>query len=140
LFLEASKRYEWRRDERTGLWSKGRDQKGIGHHRGTDFQVPEGMPVHAMADGMVVRVRWEYPENLKAGMGLHIIQLVMAVGYDSWSLRYTHLGSAFVKPGERIRRFQTIGTTGKSGDAGHPFLHVDLMDLKGQYREIPLGG
>ena len=85
-----------------------------------------------MADGFIISARYESALDHHFGAGLFITQLVMLMGYDSWTLRYTHLKDIRVKQGQRVTRGEIIA------EAGKPHLHVDLMDLRRQWRPIPI--
>lgn len=132
--------YPWSIDPDNGLWIPVKDRDGLGHHRGTDFDCPLGSVVRAMADGIIVRARFQNALDAKAGAGLYIIQLINEPGYDSWTLRYTHLKAVYVGPGERVKAGQGIAESGNSGAAERPYLHVDLMNLHHQWRAVPLEG
>lgn len=89
-----------------------------------------------MADGIVTSVRHENKQDPNAGSGLHITQLVNLLGYDSWIVRYTHLKAAYVKVGQMIQKHDPIAESGSSVDTGEAYLHVDMMDLRHQYRAV----
>ena len=135
---EKGKKYDWSIDSDNGLWIPVKGRDGLGHHHGTDFDCPQGTIVRAMADGIVIRTRYESATDPKQGAGLYILQLVILPGYDSWGLRYSHLKAVYVKPGQKIERFEPIAESGDTGDAECAYLHVDLMNLKRQWRPIPL--
>lgn len=83
----------------------------------------------AMADGMIIRAR----DSEKVGVGFYVLQIVMLPGFDSWTLRYARLLSTpMVMPGQRVVRGDRIGL------ASEPPLWIDLQDLKGVLRPIPL--
>jgi murein DD-endopeptidase MepM/ murein hydrolase activator NlpD len=137
---EKGRRYQWSIDEDTGLWRPAQRPDGFGQHRGTDFACPSGTIVWAMADGMVIRARFENPLDYNVGAGLYILQLVVMPGFDSHVLRYTHLKAVHVEVGQRIYRHTPIAESGNSGAADGEYLHVDLMDLKYRWLAIPLDG
>ncbi|SFK21388.1 M23 family metallopeptidase [Cellulomonas sp. KH9] len=108
-----------------------------------------GLPVHAVADGTVVRVvdgrrdhraRTSWPalaylmtvETLRdlggpgAVVGNHV---VVDHGAGVFSL-VAHLrrGSARVAPGRRVAAGDVLGEVGNSGNTSEPHLHVQLMD------------
>lgn len=136
-YAEKKRNYDWSIDPDNGLWIPTKDHDGFGQHRGVDFACPDGTLVRAMADGVIIRCRFESAIRMDAGAGLYVLQLVSLLGYDSWVIRYSHLKAAYVKPGQRISRFDAFAESGSSGAAAHPFLHVDLMDLRRQWRDIP---
>jgi len=83
-------------------------------HLGLDFRVPEGTPVAAMNDGMVLLARPLYYEGnfvvLDHGQGLLTL--------------YLHLSEFKVKEGDVVKRGQVIGLSGGTGRATGPHLHV----------------
>jgi len=103
-------------------------------HCGTDFDCPSGTPVRAMVDGIITSARTAGPLDYHASSGLFVIQLVMDPGFDSWWAKYAHLRRVYVEHGQRINRGDIIGLS------GIPYLHVDLMDLKRQWKAVPLEG
>jgi murein DD-endopeptidase MepM/ murein hydrolase activator NlpD len=135
---EKDRRYTWSIDSDNGLWLPVRDSQGFGNHRGTDFDCPPGTIVRAMADGFIIRSRYEDPLDTKIGAGLHILQLVNLPGFDSWVLKYSHLRAVYVRPGHRIARHDPIALSGNTGDALSPYLHVDLQNIQHQWRAVQL--
>lgn len=91
-----------------------------------------------MADGIIIRCRYENALDSEVGSGLHILQLVSMPGYDSWTLKYAHLREVFVKPGQKVERYTVIAESGRTGAVFSPYLHIDLMDLHHQWRPIPI--
>ena len=96
---------------------------------GIEFMSEPGKPVHAMADGIVIRSCWDNPKDPNEGMGLRIIQLVSFPGYDSWNLTYGHLADLKAYIGQKIKRGDKIALSG-------PVTTITLMDTKKQYRKI----
>ena len=137
-FLAWGERFEWYIDKDNGYWiPRGSEPGAKGQHRGTDFACPVGTPVMAMADGMITKTGFERAIYTELGCGLHILQLVSLPGYDSWWIRYGHLRRVLVHLGDTVKAGQVVAESGQSGAAGYPMLHVDLMDTKHQYKEIP---
>lgn len=138
FYGEKNKRYTWSIDPENGFWIPIQGKDGIGQHRGTDFDCPIGTVVRAMADGFVIRARFQDTLNHSAGAGLHILQFINTPEYDGWVLRYAHLKAVYVKPGGLVLSGQAIAESGNTGDVVSPYLHVDLMNLKRQWRAIAL--
>lgn len=134
-FGELGSQYDWSLDPDLACWLPIKNF-GKGQHRGTDFDCPIGTVVRAMADGMIIGVRHENKLNFKEGAGLYITQLVNLLGHNSWIVRYAHLKAAYIKVGEYAQKYQPIAESGNSGAVVSPYLHVDMMDLKHQYRAI----
>ena len=106
-------------------------------HEGTDFRisyadVARGVPVLAVADGVVRAVRDGEPEGdislrgkdsvrgREAGNGVAVVH------GDGYETQYSHLkqGSVRVRPGERVRAGQVLGLAGESGLADFPHLEM----------------
>ena len=86
-------------------------------HYGTDFAADSGTEVSAFADGYV------YAAGTGEGYGNYLI-LTHEGGFASL---YAHLSSFSVSEGELVRRGETIGTVGQTGNATGPHLHFELL-------------
>lgn len=86
-------------------------------HKGLDLRGPEGTPVRALADGLVVLV-----DNLY--FSGNVVYIDHGVGVVSASL---HLSKALVRKGQRVRRGETIGLVGATGRVTGPHLHLSLI-------------
>ncbi|WP_440885074.1 peptidoglycan DD-metalloendopeptidase family protein [Vibrio campbellii] len=86
-------------------------------HLGTDYAVPIGTPIQSIADGIVVKSRY----NRFAGNYINI-------RHSNGSLsRYLHLSRSDVRAGDHVTKGQTIGRTGNTGRTTGPHLHVELI-------------
>lgn len=86
-------------------------------HHGIDLAGPYGLKIHATGDGVVKiaeHSRWGYGNEVFIDHGF---------GYTS---RYAHLQDLMVKPGEKVKRGQVIGTLGSSGRSTGPHLHYEI--------------
>ena len=92
------------------------DRRGGSWHQGTDLSAPKGTPVWATADGKVVLAERE---------GAYGRTVVIDHG-NGLSTRYAHLKRIKVRPGERVRRGDTLGTVGASGRASGSHLHYEV--------------
>ena len=92
-------------------------------HKGVDFKAPVGTPILATFDGAVARRNWSTRSN---GRCLELI------GDDGMRAYYLHLERASVKPGERVRTGDVIGTSGNTGRSTAPHLHYQLMNEAGR--------
>jgi murein DD-endopeptidase MepM/ murein hydrolase activator NlpD len=72
--------------------------------------------VHAAADGEVFFASW------RGGYG----QCVILLHGGGMSTLYGHLSRIAVRPGEKVRRGQSIGAVGSTGLATGPHLHFEL--------------
>lgn len=95
-----------------------------------------GVPVLAMAGGVIVAARDDLPDDRRFDItavavpnALYGNHVVIRHGDGSYSL-YGHLkqGSAALRPGDRVKARQPIGAIGASGSALFPHLHVQRMD------------
>jgi murein DD-endopeptidase MepM/ murein hydrolase activator NlpD len=85
-------------------------------HNGIDIGARAGTPVVAANPGLVI-----YSHNGLSGYG----NLVMLVHSDATVTFYAHLRAAYVQPGQRVRRGETIGEVGSTGLATGPHLHFE---------------
>jgi murein DD-endopeptidase MepM/ murein hydrolase activator NlpD len=90
-------------------------------HEGIDFVAPVGTPVLATAPGQVLRAEY-------SGAYGNMVELSHQDGFVT---RYAHLKTIFVKPGQFIRREETLGTLGNTGRSTGPHLHYEVL-LRGQ--------
>jgi murein DD-endopeptidase MepM/ murein hydrolase activator NlpD len=91
------------------MWSSG-------YHTGTDFVVPSGTPVHAIADGQVVYAGWG---------GAYGNRVVIKHDDGKYS-QYAHLSSLSVSPGQSVSGDQQIGLSGATGNVTGPHLHFEV--------------
>jgi beta-lactamase regulating signal transducer with metallopeptidase domain len=89
-------------------------------HRGMDFAVPTGTRIVAPADGVVIASTNRYAGEDKWG---ELIVIEHANGLRSL---YAHMDKRMVTLGERIVAGQQIGTSGASGKATGPHLHLEV--------------
>lgn len=87
-------------------------------HTGIDFQMPEGSNVYSTADGVVEFAR--YNDNYGT--------YVRVKHSDQYSSQYSHLSTATVKQGDKIRQGQVIGLVGSTGvSSTGPHLHYEII-------------
>jgi murein DD-endopeptidase MepM/ murein hydrolase activator NlpD len=100
-------------------------------HDGYDYALTYE-PVAAAADGVVSLADWLDPNCHTCLFGL-AIYIVHGNGILS---AYGHLSQVFVSKGQRVRRGQVIGISGRSGSATGPHLHFGLYSTTRQYTAI----
>jgi len=106
-----------------GLWP--------GLHRGVDISVPDGTEVRAMADG---RVRFA---GSMSGYGT----VIWLDHPGSLMTVYAHLSALRVREGDAVEGGQTIGLSGRSGNAQGPHLHFEIWRHGREIDPVPfLGG
>lgn len=83
-------------------------------HSGTDIAVPEGTPVKAAGDGVVLLSggNYFYSGNI----------VILDHGYGLQTI-YMHLKEAKVAKGDHVKKGEVIGLAGKTGRATGPHLH-----------------
>jgi murein DD-endopeptidase MepM/ murein hydrolase activator NlpD len=90
----------------------GSPRSGHRMHRGVDIAAPLHSPVLAVRSGRVITAAKHH------GMGRYV---EVQHGGRLHSL-YAHLDTIAVRPGDRVRQGQLIGTVGKTGNARHPWI------------------
>ena len=98
-------------------------------HRGTDFGVPVGTPVHAAAAGRVIRRAdgcGVGSRGCGGGFGNHVILL----HEGNRATLYGHLksGSGIPALGANVECGQRIGASGNTGRSTGPHLHFEVRD------------
>ncbi|OFY22379.1 MAG: peptidase M23 [Bacteroidetes bacterium GWF2_29_10] len=91
--------------------------KTLRMHQGVDFVAPTGTPIYATGDGVIM-----YNDNSLSGYGKVV---VINHGYGYKTL-YAHMSSLKVKPGQKVKRGEIIGTVGSSGLSTGPHLHYEI--------------
>ena len=85
-------------------------------HTGIDISAPQGTPVHATADGIIIHAGWN------GGYGQCVI-IDHGNGYQTW---YAHLSRIDAIEGQEIRQGETLGAVGASGRATGAHLHYEV--------------
>lgn len=99
-------------------------------HRGVDFSVPTGTEIRAMADA---RVRFA---GVMSGFG----NVVWLDHGGSILSVYAHLSTIGVREGELVRRGQSVGLSGATGDVTAPHLHFEVWRAGRAVDPVPLMG
>ncbi len=85
-------------------------------HTGVDISAPQGTPVHAAADGIVLHAGWN------GGYGRCVI-IDHGNNYQTW---YAHLSRMDVIEGAEIRQGDILGAVGTSGRSTGAHLHYEV--------------
>jgi murein DD-endopeptidase MepM/ murein hydrolase activator NlpD len=85
-------------------------------HTGIDISAPQGTPVHATADGIILHAGWN------GGYGRCVI-IDHGNGYQTW---YAHLSRIDAIEGQEIRQGETLGAVGTSGRSTGAHLHYEV--------------
>ncbi|WP_149746966.1 peptidoglycan DD-metalloendopeptidase family protein [Rhizobium sp. RU35A] len=84
---------------------------------GIDISVPEGTPIKAAENGVVIY----------AGNGLKQLGNTVLVRHDDGKVTvYGHAASISVSRGQKVQRGQTLALSGMSGDAKRPQVHFEV--------------
>lgn len=97
----------------------GRTRTGSLSHRphwGVDIGAPEGSPILAAREGLVV-----YADNGLTGYG----NVVMLLHFEGFTTFYAHCRRLTVFAGQRVERGQQIAEVGQTGFAQAPHLHFE---------------
>ncbi len=86
-------------------------------HPGIDLAAKVGTPIYAAADGVVKLARYN------GGYG-KVIYLDHKYGYET---RYGHMSKILVREGQKVKRGDKIGLTGKTGLVTGPHLHYEVL-------------
>ncbi len=100
-------------------------------HNAIDIMAPRGTPLVAITDGTVTRRHWNR-------LGGNTLYLTSADGQTDYY--YAHLDeyAAGIEVGTRVRRGETIGTVGSTGNAQGAHLHLQILDKRGGGRGAPV--
>ena len=104
-------------------------------HRGTDFAAPEGTPIMASGDGVIVKAGW-------CGGGGNCVKIKHNKTYQTV---YAHMKnfSNLAIPGNRIKQGQIIGYVGSTGMSTGPHLHYEVIEngkkINSQLLKLPPG-
>ena len=103
-------------------------QEGAGSHLGVDIKMPVGTPIHAIANGKVIKV-----SNQSSGFGHHVVIEHQNMPDPDNPGQRTTLYSAFnhmdridVVEGQNLLKGQVIGTSGNTGTSTTPHLHFQI--------------
>ena len=93
-------------------------------HYGIDLTAPTGTPIYAPGDGVVFRT------GRAGGYGNHV-RIDHGYGYVTV---YGHLHEISVRPGQKVKRGDIIGTVGSTGLSTAPHLHYEVR-LNGKWMD-----
>ncbi len=104
-------------------------------HKGTDFAAPEGTPIMASGDGVIIKAAW-------CGGGGNCIKIKHNSTYTTV---YAHLSkfASVARKGNRVKQGQTIGYVGSTGKSTGPHLHYEVIfngtRINSQTLKLPSG-
>ncbi|WP_052688097.1 M23 family metallopeptidase [Xanthomonas sp. MUS 060] len=120
---------------------------GFSHHDpanfyALDFALPEGTPILAAREGVVMEIRDDFRESgtdaARLGQAANLVRIVHADG--SMAL-YAHLtaGGVQVRVGQSVQRGERLGLSGNSGLTTAPHLHFVVQLNRGlRLESVPL--
>jgi murein DD-endopeptidase MepM/ murein hydrolase activator NlpD len=85
-------------------------------HKGVDISAPNGTPVRATADGVVVF------SSMESGYG-RLVVVDHGGGMQTW---YAHLSAFRAFAGQEVRHGDVVGLVGSSGRTTAPHLHYEV--------------
>lgn len=115
-------------------WGGGFSHRDDENRHAVDFAVPEGTPVLAARDGVVMQVEARFDRGgLGPGDDTGRANFVRILHADGTMALYAHLapGGVRVRAGERVRRGQPIALSGNTGYSGGPHLHFAVQANRG---------
>lgn len=85
-------------------------------HNGLDFTAPQGTPIYATGDGVVIEA------GMGNGTGNHVI-INHGYGYET---EYMHMIRIKVRSGQKVTRGEVIGWVGSTGASTGPHCHYEV--------------
>jgi murein DD-endopeptidase MepM/ murein hydrolase activator NlpD len=87
-------------------------------HRAIDYAAALGTPIRAVGDGVVT----------SAGWNSHGYGNLTSIRHNSvYSTNYAHQSKIYVRPGQKIKQGDIIGTVGSTGFSTGPHLHFEMV-------------
>jgi murein DD-endopeptidase MepM/ murein hydrolase activator NlpD len=86
-------------------------------HTGVDLTAPTGTKIYASGDGIVFKAG-----DSDGGYG-NIVKINHGFGYTTF---YAHMKDIYVRPGQKVKRGDIIGTVGNTGLSTSPHLHYEV--------------
>lgn len=108
-------------------YNSGEEHKGGGAYS-LDFVLPEGTPLLAARDGIVVETEDKFTEGRRDPKLIDKANRIVIEHSDGTVAIYGHLQSkgVFVKPGDKVSAGQKIGLSGNTGFSTGPHLHFEV--------------
>ena len=104
-------------------------------HKGTDFAAPEGTPIMASGDGVIIKAGW-------CGGGGNCVKIKHNKTYQTI---YAHMKNFSTRaiPGNRVKQGQILGYVGSTGMSTGPHLHYEVIEngkkINSQLLKLPPG-
>lgn len=96
-----------------------------------DFDMPEGTPIVAMRDGMVIQTQSRFSQGGKTPYYSDKANYVRILHADGTTAMYAHLmhEGVTVSPGQQVKAGALIGYSGSTGFSGGPHLHFAVTHI-----------
>ena len=108
-----------------------RDAKQVDGHQGYDYRMPEGTPLLAVTDGVVLTAGLEpphfCPQLNRTVQALRVQLLHTAPAGEPYVSVYGHLSRVDVQEGVSVSEGTVIGLSGNTGCSGTPHLHFGVV-------------
>ncbi len=95
--------------------------QGTLQNDGINIAAPEGTPIVAIEEGVVV-----YAGNEMQGFG----NLVLIKHPGGWMSSYGHAAKILIERGAKVQKGASIGLVGSTGSVNEPQLHFELRNMK----------
>ena len=108
----------------TSLFGLRSSPGGIGstNHKGTDIGCPEGTPVYASRDGLVIG------SSFDSGGGGNVLAIKHA---DGWVTMYMHLSAFVARQGQTVKQMQLVAYSGNTGHSTGAHCHFQVNNPNG---------
>lgn len=118
----------------------GQGYNGTRTHKGEnalDFTMPEGTPIHAIRDGVVVTVVDENEKFCPDKICAKYNNKILVYHPDGTFAWYLHLekNGALVKKGQKVKKGQLIAKSGNTGWTSGPHLHLEVAVIRIRSKE-----
>ena len=104
-------------------------------HRGTDSAAPEGTPIMASGDGVIIKAGW-------CGGGGNCVKIRHNKTYQTIYAHMKNFSNISI-PGNRVKQGQVIGYVGSTGLSTGPHLHYEVIEngkkINSQLLKLPPG-
>lgn len=87
------------------------------YHPGIDIATGLGMPIHPIMDGEILKIGRDF-----FGLG-NFIEIAHANNFKS---KYAHMGSIYVKVGQKVLSENILGEVGLTGHTSGPHTHLEV--------------
>lgn len=101
--------------------------KGVSNfHYGLDIGGKAGTPIYSVADGVVERIRYPFPNQTYGGLKTGANNSIVIKHSNELTTAYLHLKSINVKEGDLVKKGQIIGSMGSTGYSTGVHLHFEV--------------